>query len=104
AYVPLDPAYPSQRLSFMVHDAQMNVILGQQNLKSAIPDYAGRWVDLDEHRELISTHPSSNLDAQTAGDNLAYVIYTSGSTGNPKGVLVTHANVTRLFAATNDEF
>ncbi|HJT64970.1 MAG TPA: amino acid adenylation domain-containing protein [Pyrinomonadaceae bacterium] len=104
AYVPLDPAYPAQRLSFMVQDAQINVLLGQHNLRDAIPDYTGRWLDLEEQRELISIYPHDNLDAQTTAGNLAYVIYTSGSTGNPKGVLVTHANVTRLFAATNDEF
>jgi amino acid adenylation domain-containing protein len=104
AYVPLDPAYPSQRLSYMVHDAQMKVILGQQPLREVISDYMGRWVDLEELSESITAYSSENLDAQTTGDNLAYVIYTSGSTGNPKGVLVTHGNVTRLFAATNDEF
>ncbi|HEY3582450.1 MAG TPA: amino acid adenylation domain-containing protein, partial [Pyrinomonadaceae bacterium] len=103
-YVPLDPGYPSQRLSFMVQDAQINVIIGQRNLRDAITDYAGRWIDLEEQRELISTYPCENLDAQTTADNLAYVIYTSGSTGNPKGVLVTHGNVTRLFAATQHEF
>ncbi|HET7288490.1 MAG TPA: amino acid adenylation domain-containing protein, partial [Pyrinomonadaceae bacterium] len=104
AYVPLDPAYPAQRLAFMVADTQMPVLLSERSLRNAIPEYTGKRLELDSDAELISTYSSANCDSQTTADNLAYVIYTSGSTGNPKGVLVTHGNVTRLFDATQSEF
>ncbi|MEH2375501.1 amino acid adenylation domain-containing protein [Nostoc sp.] len=101
AYVPLDPEYPQDRLSFMLEDAQVGVLLTQQQLVESLPEHQARIVCLDSHWEKIAQNGESNLENSATADNLAYVIYTSGSTGKPKGVLVNHNNVTRLFAATN---
>jgi amino acid adenylation domain-containing protein len=101
AYLPLDPEYPQDRLSFMLEDAQIKVLLTQQQLVESIPQHQARVVCLDSDWEKIEQNCQSNPLNTTTPDNLAYVIYTSGSTGKPKGVLVNHCNVVRLFTATN---
>ena len=101
AYVPLDPEYPQDRLSYMLEDAQVKVLLTQQQLVESVPKHQARVVCLDIDWEKIAQNNESNLENTATPDNLAYVIYTSGSTGKPKGVLVNHFNVVRLFAATN---
>ncbi|MBW4594952.1 MAG: amino acid adenylation domain-containing protein [Brasilonema angustatum HA4187-MV1] len=101
AYVPLDPEYPTERLSFILKDAQVRVLLTQQHLVEKLPKHQARFVCLDSDWEKIAQNSSSNPLNSATPDNQAYVIYTSGSTGKPKGVLVNHSNVVRLFAATN---
>ncbi|HEY2329664.1 MAG TPA: amino acid adenylation domain-containing protein [Verrucomicrobiae bacterium] len=105
AYVPVDTAYPAERLKFILQDAKVPVLVTQQslhdNFKFEISNLKLVCVDeLPESRDVVE-HPIPNIQHSTfKPDNLAYVIYTSGSTGQPKGVMVTHRNVTRLFAAT----
>ena len=101
AYVPLDPEYPQERLSFMLEDAQLSVLLTQQHFVESLPQNQARVVCLDTDWEKIAQKCESNPENTATSENLAYVIYTSGSTGKPKGVLVNHANVVRLFAATD---
>jgi amino acid adenylation domain-containing protein len=99
AYLPLDPAYPAERLDFMLTDAQARVLLTQTSVKdvgSASP-CLGSVVDLVADWPLIAQAHSDTLVAASA-DNLAYVIYTSGSTGAPKGVMVEQRNVLNFFA------
>ncbi|MCW5315483.1 amino acid adenylation domain-containing protein [Nostoc sp. KVJ3] len=102
AYVPLDPEYPSDRLSFILEDAQVRVLLTQQQLVNKLPQHTAQVVCLDSDFLKIAQEYNTNLLNTATLNNLAYVIYTSGSTGKPKGVLVNHSNVTRLFAATED--
>jgi len=104
AYVPLDPSYPAARLSFMLADTHAPVLLTQQRLLGRLPAYAGRTVCLDRDEASIAVHPASEPASSATAENLAYVIYTSGSTGQPKGTLVTHHNVVRLFATTEPYF
>lgn len=103
AYVPLDQAYPQERLAFILQDAQVPVLLTQQQLVKVLP-HQTKVVCLDTDWESISQESQENPVRESTADNLAYVIYTSGSTGQPKGVLVNHANVTRLFTATQSWF
>ena len=102
AYVPLDPDYPQDRLSFLMHDSDIQLLLTQTSLldKLPIPEQV-QTLDLADALDGYSTENPLN---QTAPDNLAYVIYTSGSTGKPKGTLLAHHNLMRLFAATDDWF
>ncbi|MDF5714836.1 MAG: amino acid adenylation domain-containing protein [Rhizonema sp. NSF051] len=100
AYVPLDAAYPQERLAFILQDAQMPVLLTQQRLMENLPESQTRTVCLDTDWGSIAKECQQNLISKCTTDNLAYIIYTSGSTGQPKGVLVDHANVVRLFVAT----
>lgn len=98
AYIPLDPAYPHERLAFMIRDAQVAVVLSQQSSVEALPPGEARLVLLDKAWSLIESESRENVDWDVAPDHLAYVIYTSGSTGTPKGVMVEHRNVINLFA------
>ncbi|MBV9076813.1 MAG: AMP-binding protein, partial [Methylobacteriaceae bacterium] len=97
AYLPLDPAYPAERLSYMLADAAAPVIVSQSSLAGALPDtYGGRIVLLDASADEIGRHPSSPVPVPLDPENLAYVVYTSGSTGKPKGVAVDHRGVVVL--------
>jgi amino acid adenylation domain-containing protein len=93
AYVPLSPAYPHERLSFIVSDAEVELLLTQQHLLKELPEISARIVSLDGEHEAISREPLENLAVAAGADNPAYVIYTSGSTGQPKGVEITHGSL-----------
>jgi amino acid adenylation domain-containing protein len=90
AYVPLDPAYPTERLGFVLEDAQPKVVLTQESLTAALPTERSRMICLDSEWRLIGRESEGNLGAEITGNDTAYVIYTSGSTGKPKGVEITH--------------
>jgi amino acid adenylation domain-containing protein len=103
AYVPLDPAYPSERLAYMLEDSAPRVLLTQRSLAERLPDFASKVICLDsDWREIAGQENRLRNFSRPdlCAHHLAYVIYTSGSTGAPKGVMVEHRNVTRLFAAT----
>ncbi|MDF5715801.1 MAG: amino acid adenylation domain-containing protein [Rhizonema sp. NSF051] len=104
AYVPLDPEYPKERLAYMLSDSRVKVLLTQQNLVAGLAQQDVRVVCLDTDSKVISQESEENPVSDVKPDNLAYIIYTSGSTGNPKGVLIPHHNVIRLFAATKSWF
>ncbi|WP_336817540.1 AMP-binding protein, partial [Burkholderia gladioli] len=103
AYVPLDPAYPAQRLSYMLDDSAPAVLLTSQALLDSVPALAAASSTL-LLENCTAAAPDDFTAAPVLPEQLAYVIYTSGSTGQPKGVTVTHANVLRLFSATQDAF
>ncbi|HLL47353.1 MAG TPA: condensation domain-containing protein, partial [Longimicrobiaceae bacterium] len=106
AYVPLDPAHPPERLAYAVQDSGVRLVLAQGGVLDRLPasgEDAG-IVALDAERELIDREDDAPLPEVVSPGGLAYAIYTSGSTGRPKGVQVTHANVVRLFTATDARF
>ncbi|WP_032716627.1 AMP-binding protein, partial [Pseudomonas syringae] len=87
AYVPLDPAYPAERLAYMINDSQPTALLTQRDLQKRLPTLALPLVLLDDDQRNTFTERDDNPVVEALGvRNLAYVIYTSGSTGNPKGV------------------
>jgi amino acid adenylation domain-containing protein len=96
AYLPLDPAYPRERLSFMLEDGKVNVLLTQQRLCEALPAHSAETIVLDSNWETIARERRTNLENRTATENLAYVMYTSGSTGTPKGVAIEHRSTVAL--------
>ncbi|HEY0735573.1 MAG TPA: amino acid adenylation domain-containing protein, partial [Herpetosiphonaceae bacterium] len=106
-YVPLDPAYPAERLRFMAEDAGLTLIVTHAPARAALP-----WLDespdsllcLDRDAQALDQQPVIAPPLHTTPDHAAYVIYTSGSTGQPKGVVVPHAQVLRLFDATSGWF
>ncbi len=113
AYLPLDPAYPAERLHYLLRDGSPKALLTQQALQERLPDAGLPAVLLDrlECTARLSARPTSNPNPRDLGvtpHHLAYVIYTSGSTGLPKGVAIEHANTVNLLywalsSFTNEE-
>lgn len=106
AYLPLDPTYPKDRLTFMLDDAQVSVLLTDSQLLARLPAIQTQTLCLDADWQALS----SAADAATSPiidvspDNLAYLIYTSGSTGKPKGVLLAHRGLVNLALAQGRAF
>ncbi|HEX8273226.1 MAG TPA: amino acid adenylation domain-containing protein, partial [Longimicrobiaceae bacterium] len=98
AYLPLDPAYPAERLAFMLDDAGAPVVLAQPDLLASLPPVGARMLSLegDDDAENGSAVAGCSLFPIPCSLSLAYVIYTSGSTGRPKGVLVEHGALSNL--------
>lgn len=91
AYLPLDPAYPQERLAFVLQDTQAPIVLTQQKLVQKLPTHLAKVLCLDTDLQDIETASQSNYVVHST--NLAYIIYTSGSTGKPKGVQISHQNL-----------
>jgi amino acid adenylation domain-containing protein len=100
AYVPFDPAYPRERLDFMLADTKTPVMLTQKSLASMAVGTSGISTILLDEEMASDAEPEISL-SQGSPSNLAYVIYTSGSTGRPKGVLVENRSIVRLVKNTN---
>ena len=112
SYVPLDPAYPQERLRFMLENSQVSVLLTKQKLvedrewriddedsRSSIFDPRVEIVCLDRDSPKIEQQSSKNPIASVSSSRLAYVIYTSGSAGRPKGVQIEHRSVVNCLIA-----
>lgn len=98
AYVPLDPGYPSQRLAFMLADAQPRVVLTERSLRGLLPVDSGvRVIEFEAVDDETEAPPATGFSPEGA----AYVMYTSGTTGRPKGVVVTHRGIVRLVEKPN---
>ncbi|WP_427173087.1 Pls/PosA family non-ribosomal peptide synthetase [Arthrobacter sp. 92] len=96
AYVPLDPGFPAERLSYIIDDAGVRLVLSLSHLVDRLPEVAAPSLSLDEQELVVTTLDDSRLtDAEKGApvDELAYIIYTSGSTGRPKGVAIEHASI-----------
>ncbi len=102
AYVPLDPAYPADRVAYMAEDSGLRWVLAQGHLLPALQMPAGVAVLPIDAMEAMAQAPYLSTDpgVPVSPDGLAYVIYTSGSTGRPKGAQLSHRNVTRLLDRT----
>ncbi|HEX8189018.1 MAG TPA: amino acid adenylation domain-containing protein, partial [Pyrinomonadaceae bacterium] len=105
AYLPLDPAYPRERLAYMVEDSGLRVLVTSRGLVEGLTPEGVRVVILDEP---LPTFTGDDVVAagprEVTADNLAYVIYTSGSTGRPRGVALTHGGLSNLVAAQRRAF
>ncbi len=87
AYLPINPAYPEERIRYMLEDSGADILLTHNYLVNNIP-FKGQIIALED--EKIYMKIGSNLESINNSQGLAYVIYTSGSTGNPKGVMIYH--------------
>lgn len=102
AYIPLDPSYPVERLTWMLEDAQVELVLTQSDILQRLPELQTRQCflfDVDEQ----NLHSLANLPL-VAANQLAYVIYTSGSTGQPKGVMIPHSALFNYALAACQKF
>src|ERR1035438_7061351 len=98
AYVPLDPTHPKERLSLVIEDSGMQVLLTTADTRERLPLDLSRLTVLDADDPAIALSSPHAVTSSAASHNLAYVIYTSGSTGKPKGVMVENRNVVNFFA------
>ncbi|HEX5706332.1 MAG TPA: amino acid adenylation domain-containing protein, partial [Pyrinomonadaceae bacterium] len=96
AYLPIDADYPLERITFMLEEAGVPVLLTQERLLDELPAHWAHVLCLDTEWQQVEGESEENPEAEADAENLAYVIYTSGSTGRPKGVGVVHRNVVRL--------
>ena len=94
AYLPLDPQLPAGRLSYMIENSEMQILVTQRKLRSSLSAFAGKIVkvDGDEWQSNSSENPCVTVNPE----HLAYVIYTSGSTGKPKGVQIPREALTNF--------
>jgi amino acid adenylation domain-containing protein len=101
AYLPVDMAYPADRISYMLANAEVALLLTQTHLLENLPDTAARRICLETLEPLLGQHDAGtaqldNPDTVMGVDNLLYVLYTSGSTGQPKGVAMPHRPLSNL--------
>ena len=106
AYVPLELMHPDERISFIVAEADIKVILTDSKLRPRLEGLVDATVvALDEHAGKIKAQPARRLSRADTGlipADLCYVLYTSGTTGRPKGVMAEHRNVSHFVAAFNN--
>ncbi|HSU18095.1 MAG TPA: amino acid adenylation domain-containing protein, partial [Longimicrobium sp.] len=100
-YLPLDPAHPAERLSFLLSDSGASHVLTESGVADVLPQHGAEMVLLDA----IPSPPEGAeeggaLAAEVQPGDLAYLIYTSGSTGTPKAVMVEHAQLTHTLRAS----
>jgi amino acid adenylation domain-containing protein/non-ribosomal peptide synthase protein (TIGR01720 family) len=93
AFLPLDPAYPPDRIGFMVQDSGVKLVITQESYAARFREQNVRLVYLDSDAEHIAAESSGGPNVHLEPENAAYVIYTSGSTGRPKGVMVSHRSL-----------
>jgi amino acid adenylation domain-containing protein len=104
ACVPLDPAYPKERLSYMLEDSETPLVLSQPGLLSEVTDFNAQVVNLDPDWKAFAGESRENVRSSVEAENLAYLIYTSGSTGKPRGVLLPHAGLVNHNVAASKLF
>ncbi|MFB2772369.1 amino acid adenylation domain-containing protein [Pelatocladus sp. BLCC-F211] len=98
AYMPLDPAYPKERLAFTLADSQVSVLLAHADLVDDLPPHSAKLVCIDTDSPAFTDYSRENIVSNANPENLAYVIYTSGSTGKPKGVQIPHSAVVNFLS------
>ena len=98
AYIPIDPALPAARVATMLADATPDAVITTGELRARLDGYDLTVIDVDDPR--IATCPPTRLPTPSA-DDIAYILYTSGTTGTPKGVAITHGNLTQMVASMN---
>jgi len=96
AYLPMDLAHPTERLRFIVRDSAIRFLITQQDCAERFVDLDARVIALEEEQGAIGQQPFELPEVEQEIDSLAYVIYTSGSSGQPKGVEITHRNLSNL--------
>ena len=96
AYLPLDPAYPPERLAFMLEDSNVHILVTTERQRQSLPVNGATAVCLDRDSESVAARTTENPVNGVGAGNLAYVIYTSGSTGQPKGVAMPHRALANL--------
>ncbi len=96
AYLPLDSSHPAERISFMIEDTGIKILITTEKIKNKLPVSDKKVLLIDSDSDLLSSESKINPGLKFNPSDLAYVIYTSGSTGKPKGVLMMHKALVNL--------
>ncbi len=104
AYMPLDPAYPVERLRHVLEDSGASLVLADRGAVPSLPKGLVRVLVLDDLSKSIAAESAEDLPAVATPGNLVYVIYTSGSTGRPKGVEIEHRSLSNYIEYAADLF
>ncbi|MDX2506721.1 MAG: amino acid adenylation domain-containing protein [Gammaproteobacteria bacterium] len=102
-YVPMDPGYPNDRLSYMLEHSGVEVLVSQSDLLEKLPEHNAQTVCIDSDWQTIGQLGTDNPVTEVKPEHLAYVIYTSGSTGKPKGVQVPHGAVVNFLCSMAEQ-
>ena len=103
AYIPIDPAYPIDRIRYMLNDSEAQLVLTQSTLIDSLPTYTGKTLCMDSDWPSINQESDEPIPQSAGSDDLAYIIYTSGSTGHPKGVEIPHRAVLNFLESMLDK-
>lgn len=101
AYIPIDPEYPVDRISYMLEDSNTSILL--VNIENDLQINANTIINLKNINTNLLKEPDSNLSLKIDSESLMYLIYTSGSTGKPKGVMLTNKNVVNYLYGLYEE-
>jgi non-ribosomal peptide synthetase component F len=106
AYVPIDPAYPTERIRTILEESEALLLITEKFLsEKASASFQGLVLVLEEHAKRVAAcdpNPLSKTETQVTAEDLCYVIYTSGTTGRPKGIMTEHRNVVKFVEAFNE--
>lgn len=102
-YVPLDPAYPADRLQYMCDHSKLKLVVTQSDLVEQVEAFGKPMIVIDSAAEEIDQQSSSPVDCPATPSDISYVIYTSGSTGKPKGVQVPHGAVVNFLYSMKEQ-
>ncbi len=103
-YLPLDPAYPKDRLAYILDDAKPSALLTQQDLAETLAGAGIHVIALDAGWDAFTVNDDENPNVKVQPDDVAYAIYTSGSTGRPKGVLISHRGICNRLLWMQDSY
>src|SRR5581483_6667242 len=101
AYLPLDPSFPPERLSFMLKDARPRALLTQEKLRSLVPVQDTQVICMETVSTVREQYPRKQPERRA--EDLVYVLYTSGSTGTPKGVEIQHRALVNFLSSMQRE-
>ena len=104
AYVPLDINYPKERITYILEDTQLSILLTQSQLLEQLPAFQGTTICLDQDWSTIAKQSTFSPIVEVDQHNLAYIIYTSGSTGKPKGVMIEHRSIVNYILTAIREY